>query len=557
MSGKRKKIKIIVYIVTVLTILAMITAALCIFLTLYSRKNDVGQEDTEQESTEILQEEPEPEKPVEIETVTVEGDDAVGELTHALELALSDPAGSVDEIVAAFSRSAELGNSDAMYFLGELYFQGIGVEADLEKAGTYLKQACESGNRRAMPTYAKMLFLGDGAVQDYDESASYFYTLSGDDGEASYILGVMSNLGMGVPRSAERARKYIDQAMEAGYEKAEPYRAKILDTGKATDGTGEFVLQAKQVRELDYGIENEGLQEQIDAYQDVLKSSEDHTAFEEEMTALLDVDVKGISTVTLFGNNGYLFHQNENDGTSLHDYIGDNHFTQKELETIAANLEKEKRYVEQNGSKFVLLLIPNKETMYPEWMPSYISRADETTRQDLLAAYLQENTDIDVVYVKDTLMQNRERYPLYYKTDTHANMVGSLFMVSDLLKACYGAEITPDLEKFDIHMQDYAGDLGTTAKCTARYVDTVYFYPEQAVEEADKIASSMMLVGDSFSEFLNMETAYYMKGGVDHRMIADYGYDYHSATEAGFAKASEKPEYVVWECVERHLDRLK
>ena len=58
-------------------------------------------------------------------------------------------------------------------------------------------------------------------------------------------------------------------------------------------------------------------------------------------------------------------------------------------------------------------------------------------------------------------------------------------------------------------------------------------------------------------EFVNMEAAYYMRGGVDHRMIADYEYDYHSATQAGFDAGSGKPEYVVWECVERYLDRLK
>ena len=132
-----------------------------------------------------------------------------------------------------------------MYFLGELYFQGVGVETDLEKAGTYLKQACESGNRKAMPLYAKMLFMGDGAAQDYDESASYFYTLSKEDGEASYILGVMSNLGMGVPRSAERAGRYIDQALEAGYGKAESYRGKIRDTGKMIDGAQTFELRRK------------------------------------------------------------------------------------------------------------------------------------------------------------------------------------------------------------------------------------------------------------------------------------------------------------------------
>lgn len=546
------------FILIALIIFVIFTAALCIFMILRSKNRNEGQRKIEQESTEITQEESEQEVPLEIETVSVEKDDAAGELYHALKLVLSDETDHMDEVITALSLSARLGNSDAMYFLGELYFQGIGVDADLEKAGEYFKHACESGNRKAMSIYAKMLFLGDGTEQNYDESASYFYTLSGEDSEASYILGVMSNLGMGVPRSADRARKYIDQAVEAGYEDAQSYRSKIKDTGGAMDGTKDFVLQAKKVQELDYGTEYADLQEWIDQYENIIKETENYSAFEDEMAALSGVDMNSVSTVILFGNNGYLFHQNENDGTTLHDYIGDNHFSQKELKNIAVNLEKEKKWIEQNGSKFVLLLIPNKETIYPEWMPSYISRLDTTTREDLLVEYLQENTDIKVIYVKDTLVQNKEFCPLYYKTDTHANMVGSLFMVSDLLKTCYDAKITPDLDKFDIHMQDYLGDLGTSAKCTDRYADdTVYFYPEHAVNETERINSSMMLVGDSFSEFINIEADYYLKGGVDHRMITEYNFDYHNATQAGFAAGSVTPEYVVWECVERYLDRLK
>lgn len=541
-------------ILTISVTLVMLTAVVCALLTPGGRYRDRNKDKTGQEASDAALLPEKNENEIKINTVPVADDDAVRELHRALNLVLSDGSCDMDEVVASLSRSADLGNSDAMYFLGEIYFQGIGVETDIEKAGMYLRQACDSGNSKAMSIYGKMLFMGDGTVQDYDESASCFYTLADDDAEASYILGVMWNLGMGVPRSAGQAKRYVDQADASGCEAAKSYRGRIVDADGVPDGTEEFLLQAKEVRHLDYGTAYEDLQESIDAYHRMLKASESYSAFEDEMTSLLGADA---GTTVLYGNNGYLFHQDENDGTSLHDYIGDNHFSREELETIAANLEREKAWIEKNGSQFALLLIPNKETMYPEWMPSYISRANETTRQDLLVRYLLENTDINVIYVKDTLMQNKERCPLYYRTDTHANMIGSLFMVSDLLEGCYGAKITPDPDKFEIHMQDYAGDLAAAAKCTGRYVDTVYFYPGQAVAEEEKLESSLMLVGDSFSEFVNMEAAYYMRGGVDHRMIADYEYDYHSATQAGFDAGSGKPEYVVWECVERYLDRLK
>lgn len=549
----RKRFAVIVLLLALVTVIA---AAVCVFMARRSSIDDKAQGDTEKESEITGTTIPEEESSVEVETVAVEDDDAVSELYAALQKAVSGADDNMPEIMDAFSKSADMGNSDAMYFLGEIYFQGIGVEADWGKAGTYFRMACENGNRRAMSIYGKMLFMGDGVTQNYDESASCFYTATENDGEACYVLAVMSNLGMGVPRSAGRAEKYIDKATALGYDKAEAYRGRIYNGAKGTDGTEGFKLTAKKLQDLDYRTGYDDLQDLIGQYQDMLKETESYAAFDEELDALLGTDMNGVSTITLFGNNGYLFHQNQNDGTSLHDYIGDNHFSQKELESIAANLENEKKWVEQNGSKFVLLLIPNKETVFPEYMPSYIKREETVTREDQLVEYLRENTDIEVIYAKDSLMSNKDKFPIYYKTDTHANMVGSLFVLADLFRTCYNMEITPNLMKFDIHLQDYMGDLGNMAKCTPRYAnDKVYFYPESAVGEEEKIDSSIMLVGDSFSEFINIEAGYYLKGGVNHRMTIDYGDNYHSATQAGFS--SSKPEYVVWECVERYLYKFQ
>jgi hypothetical protein len=202
-------------------------------------------------------------------------------------------------------------------------------------------------------------------------------------------------------------------------------------------------------------------------------------------------------------------------------------------------------------------MIPNKEIIYDDEMPKYIERTSTVTKQDKLVEYLRANTDLDIVYPKDTLLENKENFQLYYKTDTHANMIGSLFILSDLFEDMYGKKIDVALDKFDIHMQTYVGDLGMLAHTTPRYSsDTVYYYPETSVSEGEKIDSSIMLVGDSFSEFMNMEAAYYLKGGVDHRMITEYEFDYEKATKAGFS-GSKSPDYVVWEVVERYLDRMK
>lgn len=46
-------------------------------------------------------------------------------------------------------------------------------------------------------------------------------------------------------------------------------------------------------------------------------------------------------------------------------------------------------------------------------------------------------------------------------------------------------------------------------------------------------------------------------GGIEHRMVTNHQLDYHSAMQAGFDAGTIRPEYVVWECVERYEDRLK
>jgi hypothetical protein len=486
----------------------------------------------------------------ESKTFTVESDEALTYLRKALEET------NINRKIESLEKSASLGNPDAMYFLGEIYFQGIGVESDHVKAAEYLAASCNQGNSKAFLLYAKMLFLGDGVYQDYDESASYFYTLSDSDSEACYIYAIMLNLGMGVPRNVDMALEYIGKAVLLGYGSGLTYKDKIIDVGTMPMDIFDYTPTAKNITKLSYGLDNEDLEILISNYDIELKESENYESFYIELENLKQINTLGISTLTYFGNGGYLFHMNANDGTSLHDYMADEYYTDSELKAIADNLNAQKKYVESKGAKFVLLLIPNKENVYSEYMPAYVERKNEVTKQDKLVEYLKDNTDLDIVYTKNTLLENKNDFQLYYRTDTHANMVGSLFILSDLFEDIFGKKIDVSLDKFDIHMETYLGDLGNMANATDRYAsDMVYYYPEGSVADDEKIDSSIMLVGDSFSEFLNIEAGYYFKGGVDHRLITEYGYDYEKATKSGFDDST--PEYVVWEVVERYIDRLK
>ena len=204
----------------------------------------------------------------------------------------------------------------------------------------------------------------------------------------------------------------------------------------------------------------------------------------------------------------------------------------------------------------MLLIIPNKEIIYAENMPSYIERESEITRTDKLVEYLKNNTKLDIIYLKDIYNQYKDDYQLYYQTDTHYNMQGCFLAVAELMNQKYQKGLSLDNVRFDIHMNDYCGDLGVMLGRQDRYsTDRVYFLPASAAHEEDMTDGSLLLIGDSFSEFMNTEFSYYFDGGVEHIMIMDYGYDYYAATKAALSQTGSK--LVVWECAERYIERLR
>jgi len=64
-----------------------------------------------------------------------------------------------------FKQAADLGQPEAMFLIGRLYEQGMGVKADDEKAMTYFRQAADNGDAKAQYRLAKAT-LGDGGSTD-------------------------------------------------------------------------------------------------------------------------------------------------------------------------------------------------------------------------------------------------------------------------------------------------------------------------------------------------------------------------------------------------------
>ena len=138
-----------------------------------------------------------------------------------------------------------------------------------------------------------------------------------------------------------------------------------------------------------------------------------------------------ISDEVVRGKNGWLFHSN---GIDL--YRGKSQFSEAELQSIEKELVFRKEFVEEKGGKYYLVVVPQKQSIYPENLPKHIRKINEKTSTENLIDFLHKNTDLSIINLVDSLKLKKETalFPLFYKTDHHWNSYGSILGIQSILK---------------------------------------------------------------------------------------------------------------------------
>lgn len=280
-------------------------------------------------------------------------------------------------------------------------------------------------------------------------------------------------------------------------------------------------------------------------------------------TSLLDYLLfnKLESNAALLGKNKWLFYKTTYDGKPLDDYKGINVYTNDTMEQITQNVKAAKEHYDSLGIDFKLMLCPNKEQIYSEYMPADIKVENTEKRCDTLIKYLESN-NIDVIDPKSELLEYKDSAQVYYKNDTHWNNLGAFIGTQHINQAILGTR-----DNFD---PNNVFDEGTAKKCDLLNIlglsqfnyDKEYNYNNSfnninveytAVNEnLDHFSSNaqsdkkVLLIGDSFRWALeNWLPYYYSNTDFIHR-------DYFTPDLI----EQLKPDVVIYEVVERHTDVL-
>lgn len=100
-------------------------------------------------------------------------------------------------------------------------------------------------------------------------------------------------------------------------------------------------------------------------------------------------------------------------------------FTPEELEVWKQALERRRDALRARGIHYIFAVAPNKESIYPEYLPDWYTRVSRQSRLDQLLEYMRERSDVKIIDLRPPLLAAKGKIPLFYKTDSHWNSYGA------------------------------------------------------------------------------------------------------------------------------------
>lgn len=140
------------------------------------------------------------------------------------------------------------------------------------------------------------------------------------------------------------------------------------------------------------------------------------------------------------GHDDFLFEKSDStyDYNYLADCTGNYSFSEEELQQIADNIRQRQRRYALDSTYYMLVVIPNSQTIYSEKLPFYISNDRADTRLEQLSAYISQNyPSVSFLNLTESLLaaKSESEYPLYNNTDNSLNALGEWYVYSAIYDA--------------------------------------------------------------------------------------------------------------------------
>ncbi len=129
------------------------------------------------------------------------------------------------------------------------------------------------------------------------------------------------------------------------------------------------------------------------------------------------------SDTVIAGRNGWLFYA---DDGGIDDILQSDPFTASQLEAWRLMLERTRNWLAARGVRYLFVIAPDKQMIYPEHLPATLHRMQSSYRADQLIAYLRTHSDLEALDMRPALIAAKGTELLYHRYDTHWSDRGAL-----------------------------------------------------------------------------------------------------------------------------------
>lgn len=145
----------------------------------------------------------------------------------------------------------------------------------------------------------------------------------------------------------------------------------------------------------------------------------------------------------IIGQKGWLFWAQN---AMIEHYLGLARFTPVELQTWQTVLERRRDWLAARGIKYLFVIPPDKQDIYPEFLPPWLieaTPANRETKLDQFLNYMRANSTVEILDLRQTLIDAKKIAPTYLQNDTHWNSFGGFVAAQAVIQTL--SQQFPDL----------------------------------------------------------------------------------------------------------------
>ena len=109
----------------------------------------------------------------------------------------------------------------------------------------------------------------------------------------------------------------------------------------------------------------------------------------------------------------------------------------EKLQAWQSLLEKRRDWLAARGIRYLFVIPPDKQTVYPEELPAWLARAAAANRQtklDQFLQYMREHSTVPILDLRPALVAAKATAPTYLQNDTHWNLFSGFVACQEVIK---------------------------------------------------------------------------------------------------------------------------